>query len=91
MTLPRVTWNFLGVPRAIALVGDRCTMWGLRLRNVVKGWRTHNAVDHDTSRSMTRRHFGDPSCTKDNSPRWSCNPNHGFTERLRVSIRIIAG
>jgi hypothetical protein len=31
MTSPGVTWTFLGVPRAIALVGDSCTMWARRI------------------------------------------------------------
>jgi hypothetical protein len=51
MTSPGVTWTFLGIPHAIALVGDDCTMWGPRLHNVVKGRRTHSGIDHDTSRS----------------------------------------
>jgi hypothetical protein len=42
-------------------------------------------------RSTSRRHCGDPSCTRVNSPRWSCNPNYGFIEGLRVSVKRIMG
>jgi hypothetical protein len=29
--VPGVMWTFLGIPRAIALVGDSCTMWARRI------------------------------------------------------------
>jgi hypothetical protein len=31
MTSSGVTWTFLGVPCAIILVGDNCTMWSQRI------------------------------------------------------------
>jgi hypothetical protein len=46
---------------------------------------------HWRERSMDRRHCGEPSFMEDNSSRWSHNPNHSFTEGLRVSVRRIAG
>jgi hypothetical protein len=46
---------------------------------------------HGRERSMDRRHCGEPSCTGDNYPRQSHNPNHSFTKGLRVSIRRIVG
>jgi hypothetical protein len=54
----------------------------VKVRTVRSQWR---------ERSMTNRHWGEPSFTGDNFPRWSLNPNHGFTEGLCVNIRRIAG
>jgi hypothetical protein len=34
MTSPGVTWTFLGMPCAIALVGDICTMWAQRVEKL---------------------------------------------------------
>ena len=42
-------------------------LWGLRLRNVVKFWKTHSGIDHDISISTAKRHCKDPSYTEANS------------------------
>jgi hypothetical protein len=34
MMSPGVTWTFLGMPCAIALVGDICTMWARRVEKL---------------------------------------------------------
>jgi hypothetical protein len=90
-----ITWRWCGpllyLPCAPTRNVVSCSMWALRLHEIVKGQRTHNGVDHNTSRSTARRHCGDPSCMGVNSPRRSHNPNHSFTRGLRVSVRKIAG
>jgi hypothetical protein len=48
-------------------------------------------ISHWRERSKANRHYGEPSCMGVNFPRWSHNPNQGFTEGLRVSNRRIVG
>jgi hypothetical protein len=46
---------------------------------------------HWRVRSMDNMHCGEPSCTGNNFPRRSRNPNHGFPKGLRVNVRRIVG
>jgi hypothetical protein len=46
---------------------------------------------HWGERSISNRHCGELSCMGVNFPSRSRNQNHGFTEGLHVSVRIIVG
>jgi hypothetical protein len=51
MTSPGVTWNFLCVPHAIALVGDGCTMWA---RGIEKSKVRNSGIEREASGKDSR-------------------------------------
>jgi hypothetical protein len=55
MTSPGVMWTFLGMTRAITLVGDICTMWARRVEKLKifeVGHRKEASVRNYESRSF---------------------------------------